>query len=224
MNVLLVDDEQLALQDLDYAVNLAIPNANRYCFNNANEALDFAYKNKLDIAFLDINMRIIDGITIAKKLKEKWPKINIIFCTGYDDYMKDAFHLHASGYLMKPITENAIKEEMKNLRYNSEEFKQLLIVDTNNFNIYDSNHVIIEFKRRLSKELFIILLKSKKSISINDLCAELWNDDDNLNNNKNYLMQLLTDIRHSFEDHDINGILSKDINGYYLNKTLIKKI
>lgn len=222
MNILLVDDEKLALQDLKYAVDNAIKNAHIYCFNKANEALEFAKNNKIDIAFLDINMRLVDGISMAKDLKLRWPNVNIIFCTGYDEYTKNAFDIHASGYLMKPITSEAISDELKNLRYEVDEVKPLVYVDNRYFDIYDSNNKLIGFKRQLSKVLFKILYESKERIQVDDLCKLLWKDNDDLEKSRNYLMQLFSDIRHSLEDRGINGILVKDIKGYYLNKNLIK--
>lgn len=225
MDVLMVDDEILALQDLEYAVKEALPNAGYYCFNKAKEALEFVEDNKVDIAFLDINMRVLNGLEIAVKLKNRWPNINIIFCTGYGEHAVDAFNMHASGYLMKPITAESIKEEIKNLRYDVDKIKPLIFVDTNHFNLYDFNGKQIEFKRKLSKELFKALLLSKDNRTVEELSALLWGKIDDTyieEKNKNYLMQLFTDIRHTLEEHKIEGILCKDIDGYYLNSTLIK--
>ena len=56
------------------------------------------------------------GIVLAKKLKEIYPKINIVFVTGYSQYANEAFALHASGYVYKPVTADKIINEMENLR------------------------------------------------------------------------------------------------------------
>ena len=65
-----------------------------------------------DIAFLDINMRGMTGVELAKKLKDLCPKINIIFVTGYEEYKGDAMDLRASGYILKPVTKEQIDKEL----------------------------------------------------------------------------------------------------------------
>ena len=87
-------------------------------------------------------MRGMNGIEFAKNLKVQNPKLNIIFATGYDEYTKDAFSLHASGYIMKPVTAEKIAEEIEDLRHPMEEKKQqstapVLKVQTfGNFEVY----------------------------------------------------------------------------------------
>ena len=69
--------------------------------------------NSCDIAFLDVEMAGMSGVELAETLKRYNSEINIVFCTGYGNYRDAAFELHASGYLMKPIT----PEKIKHLRH-----------------------------------------------------------------------------------------------------------
>lgn len=73
--------------------------------SKVSEALTCMQENPCDIAFLDIRMRSMTGLELARKLKDIHPKINIIFVTGYDEYAGEAMRLHASGYIEKPVTE-----------------------------------------------------------------------------------------------------------------------
>ena len=117
MNVFLVDDELPALRELADAVAAALPDAVTYQFSKASEAMEHAETTSVDIAFLDINMRFIDGITMAKKLLEIYPACNIIFCTGYTEYALDAFDTYCSGYLLKPISPEKIRTALEHLRH-----------------------------------------------------------------------------------------------------------
>lgn len=72
-------------------------------------------------------MREINGIHLAKALKDIFPKTNIVFVTGYSEYMCQAFSIHASGYIMKPVTPEKIKKELNNLRYPIKKEKSKLI-------------------------------------------------------------------------------------------------
>ena len=104
MNIIIADDEPLALEMTCEAVREVCPKANIYPFSKPSRLLEFAKETRCKIAFLDICMRGVSGIDVAKQLKEIIPDINIIFVTGYDEYTKDAMAIHASGYIEKPVT------------------------------------------------------------------------------------------------------------------------
>ena len=117
MRILCVDDEPLALEMLTQAIEEAIPDADLHPFRKQSELLADAEENGCDIAFLDIHMRGMNGVELAKGLKQINPKMNIIFVTGYDEYTGDAMRLHASGYILKPVTKEKIEEEISDLRF-----------------------------------------------------------------------------------------------------------
>ena len=124
MNILFVDDEPLALDKLDRLLGAVAPEAEKHGFLRAQEAMAFAEANAIDVALLDINMRVLDGVTMAKRLQSLYPRVNIIFCTGYAEYMPDALAMYCSGYLMKPITEDNLCTALQKLRYSVPERKK----------------------------------------------------------------------------------------------------
>lgn len=182
MVIIAVDDEKIALEGLVSEIKKAVPDADVYGFRSANAALKFVLENECDVAFLDIEMREMNGLELAKVLKMNYPGINIIFSTGYDEYMKEAFGLHASGYIMKPITAQKIAEEMEYLRHPvlwQEESKTsaspLVRVKTfGNFEVY-AGEENLEFPRSKSKELFAYLVhKRGTSCSTKELIGVLF--------------------------------------------------
>ena len=117
MRIIYVDDEQFALDKLERLLGAVEPEAEKRGFLRAQEAMAFAETNAIDVALLDINMRVLDGVTMAKRLQSLYPRVNIIFCTGYAEYMPDALAMYCSGYLMKPITEADLRTALEKLRY-----------------------------------------------------------------------------------------------------------
>ena len=113
MHILATDDEQSALNVLVGAIEEAVPMATVHGFRNPLEALEFMKETKCEVAFLDIQMREMSGIVLARKLKEIYPKVNIVFVTGYSQYANEAFAMHASGYVYKPATADKIIVEME---------------------------------------------------------------------------------------------------------------
>jgi len=72
------------------------------------ESFLFAYEDDSDILVLDIQMKEMDGVTLAKKIRARNKEIQIIFVTGYMDYIADGYDVEALHYLIKPATEEKL--------------------------------------------------------------------------------------------------------------------
>ena len=116
MKAIAVDDEIYMLETLQEAVSASTDVAQVEAFSSCSAALAYASENPIDIAFLDINMRGIGGLGLAEKLMDLHPDCKIIFCTGYQEYAVSAFQLHVAGYLMKPITPEAVQKEIDHIK------------------------------------------------------------------------------------------------------------
>ena len=157
MRILYVDDEKFALDKLNRLLAIVAPDAERHGFLQAQEAMDFSKENAVDVALLDINMRVIDGVTMAKQLQSLYPGVNIIFCTGYAEYMSDAFAMYCSGYLLKPITETDLRKAFQNLRHPVPENKHRIELRCfGNFDVLcDGKPVAFKYKK--TRELLAYL-------------------------------------------------------------------
>lgn len=190
MNIIAVDDEKIALHGLLSSIQKAAPDAVVYGFRFASEAVEHMKYEPCDIAFLDIEMKGTDGVTAAKMLKEINPDINIIFATGFGSYRDAAFDLHASGYLIKPITPEGVKHELDNLRRPVRKKKKLKAIAFGNFQIlYGEDHV--KFKYQKTKEMLAYLIDRKGSMcSVSELMSVLFEDD----THQKYYNQLRLDL------------------------------
>ena len=101
MNVLIVDDEELARRLIkNHLIQLDDFELVASC-SSAIEASKILQENAIDLIFLDIEMPVLKGIDFYKNLLHK-PKV--IFTTAYRDYAIDGFELNAVDYILKPIT------------------------------------------------------------------------------------------------------------------------
>ena len=116
MKIIALDDEELALEGLMDAIRVCAPEAELHGFSYAEDVLAFIEDHACDVAFLDIEMAGLNGVELAEQLKLRNPDVNLVFATGFSCYQGSAFDLHASGYLMKPITAEKVKRELDNLR------------------------------------------------------------------------------------------------------------
>lgn len=217
MNIIAVDDEILALKMIVSAVKKAVPKANVNSFLDIEEAIDFARKTPIQIAFLDINMLVMTGLDAAKKLKELYPKINIVFCTGYEEYALDAFKIFSSGYLLKPVSVNDIKEVMKNLRFPAEEPKRLSFRCFGYFEAY-CDGVPIKFSLTKTKEMIAYLIdRNGAQCSATDIMAVLFEENDNTN----YYQRIRRDLLKTFERLNLSDCLTVNHGGISINREMV---
>lgn len=115
MRIAICDDEILQLELLNHYVEKWADEEGINCdielFKSAESFYfewleDFSY----DIILLDIQMAGLDGIQLAKKIREKDDHIQIIFTTAFSDYMQQGYDVDAVHYLLKPIEEEKLKE------------------------------------------------------------------------------------------------------------------
>ena len=175
---LAVDDEPLALQDLTDALHTAEPEAEVRDFTDPEEALAAVRAGTFrpQIAFLDIQMRGWMGLDLALELKKTIPALEIIFVTAYSQYALESYSLHARGYLMKPVTAEAIEEELRNIGLTTVPVRKELSLRVQcfgNFEVFYEGKPL-EFARAKSKELFAYLVFRRGSAcSIRDCAAIL---------------------------------------------------
>jgi len=81
--------------------------------SNGQEALQIINEQKPDIAFLDINMPILNGLDVAKAVSNH---CHVVFITAYDHYAVEAFNSAAIDYLLKPITEERLQKTISRLQ------------------------------------------------------------------------------------------------------------
>ena len=115
--VIVVDDERFLLQGVIPTLEETMPEANITGFMKVSEAIEFARKNKISIASLDIEIGQTSGIELCKKLTEINPTTNVIFLTSFPDYAQKAWDTTASGFLVKPVKKEDIIVQLQKLRY-----------------------------------------------------------------------------------------------------------
>ena len=116
-NVIMVDDEKIILNGGIPILKSVLKDANIESFTKPSEAIEYAKHNKVDLAFLDIEMGKTSGLDVCRELLECNPKTNVIYLTAYADYALDAWSTGASGFMTKPLTADGVKEQLKKLRY-----------------------------------------------------------------------------------------------------------
>ena len=222
MIAIAVDDEVLMLGALVKAVNASPDIATVEKFSDCEMALEFVKNNAVDIAFLDINMRGMGGLALAEKIIAMRPDCKIVFCTGYEEYALSAFKLHASGYLMKPISAEDVQKEIDNIKGLRQKEKLLTVRCFGNFEVYSKGEKVA-FKRLKSKELFAFLIdRNGAGMTAKQICAILFPDDMDDSKNAAYLRQLVLDLKNTLRTVGAESVLRHETPCYRVDTTLIQ--
>ena len=216
MIAIAVDDEPLMLGALKKAIKASADITSVADFTSCEEALDYIQSNPADIAFLDINMRGMGGLTLAEKIIDVCPDCRIVFCTGYEEYAIPAFRIHASGYLLKPISAADVQAEIDNIKGVRRREKPLEVKCFGNFEVY-INGEKLAFKRSKTKELFAFLVdRNGAGVTVAEIGVALWEQDEE-QKSQNYIHQLFRDLRQSLEAIGLDEIFERNNYFYSIN-------
>lgn len=118
VNILVTEDIPALLCGAVRLIQSELPAARIAGFESGAEALDYARRSRVAVAFLDIELdEGMNGLELARQLLEIYPHTNIIFLTNYAAYMTQAIYDHCSGYILKPLSRERVRHELANLRF-----------------------------------------------------------------------------------------------------------
>ena len=213
MIAIAVDDEVLMLGALVAAIKASPDISEIAKFSSCEEALEYVKDKPVDVAFLDINMRGMGGLVLAERIVASCPDCKIVFCTGHEEYAIPAFKMHASGYLLKPVSSTDVQAEINNIKGIRKREKPLTVKCFGNFDVF-ANGEILRFKRSKTKELFAFLIdRNGAGVTVAEIGIALWENDE-YEKNKNYIHQLFRDLRQTLESVGADEIFRKS-NYFY---------
>ncbi|MBR3328516.1 MAG: response regulator [Atopobiaceae bacterium] len=116
-NVIMVEDRKVILSGSLTVLEEVMPSATVVGFTRPSEAIEYARLNRVALAFLDIELGNMSGLELCHTLQAINPHTNVVFLTAYAEYSLDAWDTGASGFMLKPMTSENVRAQLKNLRY-----------------------------------------------------------------------------------------------------------
>jgi two-component system, LytTR family, response regulator LytT len=117
IQAVLVDDEQLACDELVFLLKDFPDLEIQAVGNNGVQAVELIEEFEPDVVFLDVQMPGMDGISVIRALREKHPALPyFVLVTAFDHYAVEAFRLEAMDYLLKPVDKDRLAETIERVR------------------------------------------------------------------------------------------------------------
>lgn len=222
MYILALDDEKYVLSLLVQELKKVFPDATIHEETRAASAMVWAEElaaegKTLSYAFLDIQMRGMNGIEAARRLKTLQPDVMLFFCTAHSEYAIDAFGLHAKGYLLKPIMAENIESVLDAMVVDwrssvSSQSKRVRIQTFGSFNVYVDD-TAIKFEREKAKELLAFLVdRHGAGVTTEQISMMLWENETYDRKVKNKTTTIISSLRRTLRETGIDDILVKTWN------------
>lgn len=175
MKVIYVDDEKILLQNFRMTAGELARVDTLDTFNSGDTAIEWAKSNPVDVAFLDIEMPVMNGIEVAKRLKGIDENIRIIFVTAYEQYALQAFGVDAIGYLLKPYSREDIEKELDKAYYIKQRPKKNVQIQTMPDLIITVDGTPLRLGHTKQEELLALLIdRGETGITKVDAISALW--------------------------------------------------
>ena len=133
-------------------------------FDDPKEAVSWVLNDPQDICFMETEISGMKGAEAAEELREADPGMKIVFLTSDPGYALEAFRVHASGYLIKPVSQSDLSEEINFALSggNHGRSKRVRIQTFGNFEVYVGSETV-KFRRSRAKELLAYLVDRQGS-------------------------------------------------------------
>lgn len=207
MKTIIVDDEELAVRQFEMECENVPFVQLTGRFYTAEEALEYASSHKVEAAFLDIYLPGINGINLAKKLRQMIPKIVIVFVTGYEDYTKEAWKMKADYYLLKPYSHEDLLEVLENVRLLARRQRKRVYIRTfGEFEVIIDGEAVF-FGNSKAKELLALCVDHRgANVTMEEAIDKLWENRVYDERVKNLYRKAVMNLRNKFREYHLEDI------------------
>ena len=217
------DDEQLAVNALLRKLKAIDPTGVHKGFVRLADLMEYTDSDHIDIAFIDIDLGgTLNGMELTRHLSEKFPDLNIIIYTGHSDldYKAEALDLFVSGYIVKPVSENELRDAIAHLRH---PIKELRVQCFGYFEVFCGSEAV-RFERKDSKEVLAYLIdKRGAGVSEEELRCLVFNENDDGDEKRSYIRNIIYDIRKTLGKYGVpKEIITNYRGAYSINKGMIR--
>ena len=220
MRAIIVDDEYLMihkftrltaeLDDLELVEG----------FDNSEDALEYVKQNSVEAAFLDIEMPGINGIELAKRLRECRKDILIVFITAYEDYISDANEVNSDYYILKPYTKETLENVMEKLRLLSARQKKEIYIQTFGRFVVRNKGVPVRLTGKAKEILALVVTRRGKEISNEEIYSTIWEGRPYSNASMSVYYNALRRLKNALRKAGIEGILVSTVRGQTVDTEL----
>lgn len=199
------------------------PEGSHETADSEKAAIRTAEELEPDVIWMGVDPPKLDGFDAAERIRRKQPDGNIIFVADRAEYALRAFELRASGYILKPVSEEQVRRELRDLRRPIRQMKQHIIAQCfGNFEAFTEDGVPIHFSRQKSKEALAYLIDRRgAAVTVAELCTALWEEREADAGLKAQCRVLMRSLKVDLQKIRAGDVIRKDWNAWSIDKSLV---
>lgn len=220
MRTILVDDEPLMLKRF-VRLSASIPDVNIVGqFECAKDAVAYVRENPVELAFLDVEMPITNGIELAKELREIRRDILIVFVSAYDDYVWDSNQIGGDYYIMKPYSSETLDMAMDRIRLIARrQMKELHIQTFGRFQVL-KNGKPLRLTGKAKEILALVVTRRGREISNEEIYSTVWEGRGYSNAEMGVFYNALRRLKQTLKKEGCEDLLISARRGQMINTAL----
>lgn len=220
MRAIIVDDEPLMIKRF-IRLSSDIEDINIVGeFECAEDALEFVRNNTVDVAFLDVEMPIVSGISLAKQLKQIKKDILIVFITAYDKYIKESNDIGGDYYIVKPYNTDVLRHMMNKIRILSNYQAKNIYIQTFGRFVVKVHNKPIRIQGKAKEILAYLVSKRGKEASNEEIYSVVWEDRPYSNKDMVVYYNAIKRLKTSLAKAGIEDLLISTSRGKMINTEL----
>jgi len=166
---------------------------------------------------LDIEMPIMNGIELARRLRSIRPDVLIVFLTAYDEYIRDCNELGGDYYLIKPYSKETLELAMERLRLLKKRQNKTIYIQMFGRFLVMKKEVPIPLTGKAKEILALTVMKHGKEVSNQEIYRTLWEGRPCSNKDMTVYYNALRRLKSALEQEGIEDLLISTKNGQKVN-------
>ncbi len=222
MRAIIVDDEPMMLKRFArVSANISdIQLAGQ--FETSEQALHFMRKQPIEIAFLDIDMPVMDGVELAKRLRDIRPDVVIVFISAYDTYIREFNQIGGDYYILKPYNTKILEMAMERIRLIARRQQKKLYLQMFGRFLVLKDSKPIPLTGKAKEILALVATRRGKEISNGEIFRTIWEGREYSNSSMVVYYNALRRLKQTLEKTEIENLLISTERGQMLNISLVE--